>query len=139
MKRYEEIEAIIASGKLSKEEILVLNEATLMKNVVEFQKNKVKNQHETIVIPLFDEQQQVIRRMGVFDRDRVKSTEVDVAIMKGEVHSPRFLILPIESDGARLFEHEPKPQPQAPPKPDKAEQTTVPFVKKAEGIPKEKK
>ena len=44
MKRYEEIENMILSRDLTDEEVMILNEATLMKNVVEFQKNKVKNQ-----------------------------------------------------------------------------------------------
>lgn len=44
MKRYEEIENMILSRGLTDEEVMILNEATLMKNVVEFQKNKVKNQ-----------------------------------------------------------------------------------------------
>ena len=44
MKRYKEIENMILSRDLTDEEVMILNEATLMKNVVEFQKNKVKNQ-----------------------------------------------------------------------------------------------
>ena len=122
MKRYREIETMIETGKLSNEEIMVLNEATLMKNIVEFQKNKVKQQHETIVIPLFDDHQQVIRRMGIFEKERVKSTEVDIAIMKGEVQSSRFLVIPVECDGAKLFEPDPKPQ-------------TAPKKEEAQGLP----
>lgn len=36
--------AIVLADEPTDEEVMILNEATLMKNVVEFQKNKVKNQ-----------------------------------------------------------------------------------------------
>ena len=107
MKRYEEIENMILSNELSDEEIMILNEATLMKNVVEFQKNKVKNQPDTVVIPLM-KGDKVIRRMGIYDKEKYTSTDVDVKIMQGEVYDENFLILPVESQGAKLFENEPK-------------------------------
>lgn len=77
MKRYEEIENMILSRDLTDEEVMILNEATLMKNVVEFQKNKVKNQHDTVVIPLM-KGDKVIRRMGIYDKEKYTSTDVDV-------------------------------------------------------------
>lgn len=107
MKRYEEIENMILSRDLTDEEVMILNEATLMKNVVEFQKNKVKNQHDTVVIPLMKDGK-VIRRMGIYDKEKYTSTDVDVKIMQGEVYDENFLILPVESQGAKLFENEPK-------------------------------
>lgn len=107
MKRYEEIENMILSRDLTDEEVMILNEATLMKNVVEFQKNKVKNQHDTVVIPLM-KGDKVIRRMGIYDKEKYTSTDVDVKIMQGKVYDENFLILPVESQGAKLFENEPK-------------------------------
>lgn len=111
MKRYSEYEKLIQSGKLSEEEILVINEATLMRNTVELTKKKLVSQHDTIIIPLFDKEQNIIRRMGIFDKNKVERTDVDVAILKGQVYDERFLIIPIECDGAKLFEHESAAKP----------------------------
>lgn len=125
MKRLEKLENLIKKYNMEPEDVMVINECTLMFNVATGAKKDVKGQHNTIIMPLAGKQDKdgkPIRRMGIFDKS-VPSTEVDVKIMNGEVYNPNFLVIPTDCEGAEIFEErkpkEDEHKPEEKKEPDK--------------------